>query len=172
MNDVEVAVNTILEVTMIHPDVIAGLDDEIVACVEVACTCTLEGDVTHNNVSAVVQLQNTTFVDSSLFCLVGIGGWCVGIGVLKHRAWQTVYGFVLSIADANLSVDDNDTFYIYSSLLASFHRFLESICIFYNDRILVIASCCSFTDSGKANWLVSIILGWCPITCPYCHGNG
>ena len=59
MLTIQVAVNTVLEITMIHPDALAVLDGQVVVAVNIVGTSSFKGEVSQYDVLAVLQHQDT-----------------------------------------------------------------------------------------------------------------
>ena len=86
--DVEVSIYAILEIAMVHPDIMSVLNEEIVVAIYVVSTRSLERHVSKDDVLAVVgKLQDSRV----LFCLIHVD---------KRGSWQSDDGFV---ADAIVS---------------------------------------------------------------------
>ena len=99
MLTIQVAVNTVLEITMIHPDALAVLDGQVVVAVNIVGTSSFKGEVSQYDVLTVLQHQ-----DTALGLLVRM------VGVTERTLRQSVDGLVAGLTDGYLSVDIDSSF--------------------------------------------------------------
>ena len=107
---IKIAVNTVLEVTVVNPDVVAALQGQVVIAVDVVGTGTLEGDVANDDVLTVLQHE-----DSTLGNLAGV------LAVDEGAARKSVDSFVLCILDRLDTADADVTFDVDGLLCCTRH---------------------------------------------------
>ena len=106
--DVQIAVDAILEVAVVDPDVGTALQIQVVVAIEVASSRTLEGDVADGDVVALTDEQDARLLDFRI--LVTLAGGDVLIHILKRSTGQSDDGLVLHTTHLVLSVEGDGSF--------------------------------------------------------------
>ena len=146
--DIEVAITTILEITMIYPHISTLLHGEIVLSIDIISSWSLEGKVAQDNILAVFDAEYTRIVCIASMC-----------GIRQGRTRQSVNGLVGCILYIYLGIGCQRAAYIYGSLLCAFHGFQEFAHGRNEHRILIFRTRYLSTNITPSDRLVEIIFG-------------